>query len=42
MDVDVFVSDALAFGGLLTAYGFARHQAPSWPIGEETFNAMPF
>ena len=36
------VSDALTFGGLLTAYGFARHQAPSWPIGEETFNAMPF
>ena len=36
------VSDALTFGGLLTAYGFARHQAASWPIGEETFNAMPF
>ena len=36
------VSDALTFGGLLTAYGFARHSAPSWPIGEETFNAMPF
>ncbi len=36
------VSDALTFGGLLTAYGFARHQADSWPIGEETFNAMPF
>ena len=36
------VSDALTFGGLLTAYCFARHQAPSWPIGEETFNAMPF
>ena len=36
------VSDALTFGGLLTAYGFARHQASSWPIGEETFNAMPF
>ena len=36
------VSDALTFGGLLTAYGFARHQSPSWPIGEETFNAMPF
>ena len=36
------VSDALTFGGLLTAYGFARHSADSWPIGEETFNAMPF
>jgi cytochrome c oxidase subunit 3 len=36
------VSDALTFGGLLTAYGFARHQAEAWPIGEETFNAMPF
>ena len=36
------VSDALTFGGLLTAYGFARHQAADWPIGEETFNAMPF
>ena len=36
------VSDALTFGGLLTAYGFARHQSSSWPIGEETFNAMPF
>jgi cytochrome c oxidase subunit III len=36
------VSDALTFGGLLTAYGFARHQADVWPIGEETFNAMPF
>jgi cytochrome c oxidase subunit 3 len=36
------VSDALTFGGLLTAYGFARHQSGSWPIGEETFNAMPF
>ena len=36
------VSDALTFGSLLTAYGFARHQADAWPIGEETFNAMPF
>lgn len=36
------VSDALTFGALLTAYGFARHQANDWPIGEETFNAMPF
>jgi cytochrome c oxidase subunit 3 len=36
------VSDALTFGALLTAYGFARHSADSWPIGEETFNAMPF
>jgi cytochrome c oxidase subunit 3 len=36
------VSDALTVGGVLTAYGFARHQAEAWPIGEETFNAMPF
>lgn len=36
------VSDALTFGSLLTAYGFARHSVDSWPIGEETFNAMPF
>ncbi len=36
------VSDALTFGGLLTAYGFARHSAEAWPIGEQVFNAMPF
>lgn len=39
------VSDALTFGGLLTAYGFARHSlAPGveWPIGEEVFRALPW
>jgi cytochrome c oxidase subunit III len=37
------VSDALTFGGLLVAYGFTRHDAQSaWPIGEETFNSLPF
>ena len=37
------VSDALTFGGLLVAYGFTRHDAmEAWPIGEETFNSMPF
>jgi len=37
------VSDALTFGGLLVAYGFTRHDAQdAWPIGEETFNSMPF
>ncbi|MDX2362542.1 MAG: cytochrome c oxidase subunit 3 [Crocinitomicaceae bacterium] len=37
------VSDALTFGGLLIAYGFTRHDyLGSWPIGEETFNSMPF
>lgn len=37
------VSDALTFGGLLIAYGFSRHGAQaSWPIGEETFNSLPF
>jgi len=37
------VSDALTFGGLLVAYGFTRHNAQdAWPIGEETFNSMPF
>jgi cytochrome c oxidase subunit 3 len=37
------VSDALTFGGLLIAYGFTRHDAQiSWPIGEETFNSLPF
>jgi cytochrome c oxidase subunit 3 len=37
------VSDALTFGGLLVSYGFTRHDAQvSWPIGEETFNSLPF
>jgi cytochrome c oxidase subunit 3 len=37
------VSDALSFGGLLIGYGFTRHDCPdAWPIGEETFNSLPF
>ncbi len=37
------VSDALTFSGLLIAYGFTRHGAlDAWPIGEETFNSLPF
>jgi cytochrome c oxidase subunit 3 len=37
------VSDALTFGGLLVAYGFTRHACQdAWPIGEETFNSLPF
>lgn len=37
------ISDALTFGGLLVAYGFTRHSAQAaWPIGEETFNSLPF
>lgn len=37
------VSDALTFGGLLVAYGFTRHDSvEAWPIGEETFNSLPF
>jgi cytochrome c oxidase subunit 3 len=37
------VSDALTFGGFLIAFGFARFTAQeAWPIGEETFNALPF
>ncbi len=36
------LSDALTFGALLTAYGYARHQAVSWPLAEDVFNAMPF
>jgi cytochrome c oxidase subunit 3 len=37
------VSDALTFGGLLIAYGFTRHDSQvAWPIGEETFNSLPF
>ena len=36
------VSDALTFGGLLTAYGFARAQSEdAWPIGEQVFRALP-
>ncbi|MGF1566113.1 MAG: cytochrome c oxidase subunit 3 [Flavobacteriales bacterium] len=36
------VSDALTFGGLLTAYGFVRHGAEvPWPIGEQVFEALP-
>jgi cytochrome c oxidase subunit 3 len=36
------VSDALTFGGLLTAYGFVRHGAEvPWPIGEQAFEALP-
>lgn len=36
------VSDALTFGGLLTAYGFARHSVDSWPVAEKVFRALPF
>ena len=37
------VSDALTFTGLLISYGYTRHAAQAaWPIGEETFNSMPF
>ena len=37
------VSDALTFGGLLISYGFTRFNAQdAWPIGEETFNSLPF
>lgn len=37
------VSDALTFGGLLVAYGYTRHDCQdAWPIGEETFNSLPF
>ena len=37
------VSDALTFGGLLIAYGYTRHTSQvAWPIGEETFNSLPF
>lgn len=36
------VSDALTFGGLLTAYGFVRHGAEvPWPIGDQAFEALP-
>ncbi|MEY3397704.1 MAG: hypothetical protein RL220_298 [Bacteroidota bacterium] len=37
------VSDALTFGGLLTAYGVIRHGlATPWPVGEQVFEALPF
>ncbi len=37
------VSDALTFSGLVISYGFARHSAQAaWPIGEETFETLPF
>jgi len=37
------VSDALTFSGLLVAYGYTRHTtASAWPIGEETFDSLPF
>lgn len=37
------VSDALTFSGLLVSYGYTRHTTHSaWPIGEETFNSLPF
>jgi cytochrome c oxidase subunit III len=36
------VSDALTFGGLLVAYGASRHAVTMpWPIGEQTFDALP-
>ena len=36
------VSDALTFGGLLTAYGFVRASSEdAWPIGEQVFRALP-
>jgi len=37
------VSDALTFGGLLTAYGFARHAyTGEWPSSEMVFTHFPF
>lgn len=37
------VSDALTFGGLLISYGVFRHTTTeAWPIGEETFDSLPF
>lgn len=37
------VSDALTFSGLLVSYGYTRHTTQSaWPIGEETFDSLPF
>lgn len=37
------ISDALTFGGLLTAYGFYRHAyTGEWPSSEEVFTHFPF
>ena len=37
------VSDALTFGGLLTAYGFMRHKFPDvWPNPADVFTHFPF
>jgi cytochrome c oxidase subunit III len=40
------VSDALTFGGLLSALGFAKFANPetagNWPMGEEVFTHFPF
>lgn len=37
------VSDALTFGGLLTAYGFARHAyTGEWPQADHVFHHLPF
>src|SRR3954469_8192352 len=37
------ISDALTFGGLLCAYGFARHKADYiWPKAENVFTHFPF
>lgn len=37
------VSDALTFGGFLTAYAFIRHEyAYAWPMAEEYFTELPF
>ncbi|MGY6562202.1 MAG: cytochrome c oxidase subunit 3 [Luteibaculaceae bacterium] len=37
------VSDALTFGGLIIAMGFARYKySGDWPIAQEVFDAMPF
>lgn len=37
------VSDALTFGGLLTAYGFARHAyTGEWPAADHVFTHLPF
>ena len=36
-------SDALTFGGFLVALGLTRYSyGGAWPIGEETFDAIPF
>ena len=37
------ISDALSFGGFLTALGFQRHHlANEWPITEQIFTHFPF